>query len=212
MRLLDKDFGMKVINSCHSKSNIYGFILFSEINYDVVKVMRDVDYIAALNEISGPNWPIFFVSPLERKIEEFRGSGSQDVIGYAHCISRETKYNQSVLDFFKLTNSEKDLPCFAVFSIDPHNPDVIDQKTYKINGKTEDEIKQSIEKIVSTIADIEKTIRNGSDNRLDDFYVYWEATNSLDQMEVGNLIRKGFPGIGPVSSLVVAISRLFIMG
>ena len=43
MRMLDEKFGMKVINGCHSKSNIYGFILFSEVNYNVVKVMRDAD-------------------------------------------------------------------------------------------------------------------------------------------------------------------------
>lgn len=210
MRLLDQVFGMKVINGCHSKSNIYGFILFSEISYNVVKVMRDVDFIAALHVISGPNWPIFFVSPLERKIEEFGGSGCRDSIEFTRCVSKETKYNQSVLEFFKLSNSERDLPCFVVFSINPKNPNVIEQNTYKISGKTENEVKQSIEQIVSTIADIERTVRNGSDNKLDDSYVYWEATKSLERMEVGNLIRNGFSGIGVVSSFVAAISRLFV--
>lgn len=41
--MLDEEFGMKVINGCHCMSNIYGFILFSEANYNVVKVMRDAD-------------------------------------------------------------------------------------------------------------------------------------------------------------------------
>ena len=207
MRQLDKEFGMKVINDCHSKSNIYGFILYSETNYNVVKVMRDTDFIAALHVISGPNWPIFFVSPLEKKIDEFITSGSQDTIGFSYCVSKETKYNRSALDFFKLTNSDKDLPCFVVFSIDPKNPDEIYQRTYRISGKTEDEIKQSIEMIVSTIADIEKTIRNGSSKRFPNSYVYWEATNKLEQMEVGNLIRNSLPGIGSVSSFISIISR-----
>ena len=43
MRMLDEKFGMKVINGCYCMSNIYGFILFSEANYNVVKVMRDAD-------------------------------------------------------------------------------------------------------------------------------------------------------------------------
>lgn len=44
---LDEEFGIKVINGCHRKSNLFGFILFSEANYNVVKAMRDYDYIAA---------------------------------------------------------------------------------------------------------------------------------------------------------------------
>lgn len=210
MMQLDEEFGMKVINGCHRKSNLFGFILFSEANYNVVRAMRDHDFIAALHVISGPNWPIFFVSPLERKIGEFFGSESRNSIGYARCISRETKYNQSALAFFGLSNSDKDLPCFVVFSINPKIPDVIDQKAYRISGKTEDEVKQSIETIVLTIADIEKTIRNGNDNNLDDSYVFWEATKSLDQMEVGNMIRKSIPRIGKVSSFLAIICKLLI--
>ena len=210
MLQLDKEFGMKVINGCYRKSNLFGFILFSETNYNVVKAMRDRDFIAALHVVSGPNWPIFFVSPLERKIDEFIGSGSRDTIGYACCVSRETKYNQSALSFFGLSSSDKDLPCFVVFSINPKNPDEIEQKAYRISGKTEEEVKQSIETIVLTIADIEKTIRNGNDNNLDDSYVFWEATKSLDQMEVGNMIRKSIPGIGRISSFLSIICKLLI--
>ena len=210
MMQLDEEFGMKVINGCHRKSNLFGFILFSEANYNVVKAMRDHDFIAALHVISGPNWPIFFVSPLERKIDEFIGSGSRDTIGYACCVSRETKYNQSALAFFGLSNSDKDLPCFVVFSINPKTPDVVEQKAYRISGKTEDEVKYSIETIVCRIADIEKTIREGNDNNLDDPYVFWEATRSLDQMEVGNMIRKSIPGIGKISTFLSIICKLLI--
>lgn len=210
MRMLDEEFGMKVINGCHSKSNIYGFILFSEANYNMVKVMRDADFIAALHVISGPNWPIFFVSPLKRKIEDFIGTGCRDTIGYALCVSQEPEYNQSALEFFQLRDSVQDLPCFVVFSVNPKNPDEIEQKTFKISGRTEDEVKQSIEQIVTTIADVERTVRNGSDKKLDDSYIYWEATASLERMEVGNLIRNGFRGFGTAASIVAAIGRLFV--
>ena len=53
MKLIE-EFDLKVINECRCKSNIYGFILFSKINYSVVKVMRDADFIDALHIISGP--------------------------------------------------------------------------------------------------------------------------------------------------------------
>lgn len=209
MKLIEK-FDLKVINECCCNSNIYGFILYSEINYNVIKVMRDADFINALHCISGPNWPILFVSPLEKKISDFEGTGTKGTIGYARCVSRETEYNKGALEFFGLKNSESDLPCFVVFSRDMNNPDVFAQRAFRINGKTETEVKQSLEEIVSTIADIERTIRDGSTEQFNDQFVFWEATKKLDQMEVGILIRKSLPGVSSVASFFALIGRLML--
>lgn len=209
MKLIEK-LNLKVINDCCCKSNIYGFVLFSEINYNVVEVMRDADFINALHYISGSNWPILFVSPLEKKITDFEGTGSEGTIGYALCLSKETEYNKGALEFFDLKNSESDLPCFVVFSRDPNNPEVFSQRAFRIYGKTKDEVKQSLEEIVSTIADIERTIRDGSTEQFNDQYVFWEATKKLDQMEVGNLIRKSLPGVSSVASFFASIGRLML--
>ena len=209
MKLIEK-FDLKVINECRCKSNIYGFILFSEINYSVVKVMRDADFINALHVISGPNWPILFVSPLEKKIIDFDGTGTNGTIGYSLCVSRETAYNKAALEFFDLKNSESDLPCFVVFSRDINNPEVFAQRAFRINGKTEDEVRQSLGEIVSTIADIERTIRGGSNEQFNDQYIFWEATKKLDQMEVGNLIRKSLPGISTVASFFAIIGKMLL--
>lgn len=210
MKLIE-EFDLKVINECRCKSNIYGFILFSKINYSVVKVMRDADFIDALHIISGPNWPILFVSPLEKKIIDFNGTGTNGTIGYSLCVSKETAYNKGVLDFFNLKNSESDLPCFVVFSRDINNPEVFAQRTFRINGKTEDEVRQSLEEIVSTIADIEHTIRDGRTVQFNDQYIFWEATKKLDQMEVGNLIRKSLPGVSSVASFFALIGKLLLV-
>ena len=209
MKLIEK-FDLKVINECRCKSNIYGFILFSEINYSVVKVMRDADFINALHVISGPNWPILFVSPLEKKIIDFDGTGTNGTIGYSLCVSRETAYNKAALEFFDLKNSESDLPCFVVFSRDINNPEVFAQRAFRINGKTEDEVRQSLGEIVSTIADIERTIRDGSNEQFNDQYIFGEATKKLDQMEVGNLIRKSLPGISTVASFFAIIGKMLL--
>lgn len=209
MKLIEK-FDLKVINDCCCKSNIFGFILFSEINYNVVKVMRDADFINALHYISGPNWPILFVSPLEKKIADLDSTGSEGTIGYTRRLSKETEYNKGALEFFDLKDSESDLPCFVVFSRDVNNPEVFAQRAFRINGKTEDEVKQSIEAIVSTIADIERTIRDGSTKQFNDQFVFWEATKKLDQMEVGNFIRKILPGVSSVASFFALIGRLML--
>ncbi len=209
MKLIQK-FDLKVINECCCNSNIYGFILFSEINYSVVKVMRDADFINALHVISGPNWPILFVSPLEKKIIDFDGTGINGTIGYSLCVSRETEYNKGALEFFDLNNSESDLPCFVVFSRDINNPEEFAQRAFRINGKTEDEVRHSLEEIVSTIADIERTIRDGSAEEFNDQYIFWEATKKLDQMEVGNLIRKSLPGVSSVASFFSIIGKMLL--
>lgn len=209
MKLIDK-FDLKVINDCCCKSNIFGFILFSEINYSVVKVMRDADFINALHSISGPNWPILFVSPLEKKIADFDNTGSEGTIGYTRCLSKETEYNKGALEFFDLKDSESDLPCFVVFSRDVNNSKVFSQRAFRINGKTEDEVRQSLEVIVSTIADIERTVRNGSVEQFNDQFVFWEATKKLDQMEVGNFIRKSLPGVSSVASFFALLGRLML--
>lgn len=209
MKLIEK-FDLKVINECCCNSNIYGFILFSEINYSVVKVMRDADFINALHVISGPNWPILFVSPLEKKIIDFDGTGTNSTIGYSLCVSRETAYNKDALEFFDLKNSESDLPCFVVFSRDINNSEVFAQRAFRINGMTEDEVRQSLGEIVSTIADIERTIRDGSAEQFNDQYIFWEATKKLDQMEVGNLIRKSLPGVSSVASFFAIIGKLLL--
>lgn len=209
MKLIQK-FDLKVINECCCNSNIYGFILFSEINYSVVKVMRDADFINALHVISGPNWPILFVSPLEKKIIDFDGTGINGTIGYSLCVSRETEYNKGALEFFDLNNSESDLPCFVVFSRDINNPEEFAQRAFRINGKTEDEVRHSLEEIVSTIADIERTIRDGSAEEFNDQYIFWEATKKLDQIEVGNLIRKSLPGVSSVASFFSIIGKMLL--
>lgn len=207
MRNIEEDFGLKVINDCHSKSNVYGFILYSEENYNVIKAMRDVDFIYALNVISGPNWPIFYVSPLQKKIDEILRGGPQGTIGFTRCVSRETKYNNSALEFFGLNDSKTDLPCFVVFSVNSDKT-TIDQRAFKIHGKTEDDIKLSIESIVRTIADMENTIRSGSKDVMTSPYAYWEATNKLEQIEVGNMLRRTLPGVGAIIAFVASISRL----
>ena len=47
-------------------SRIYGFILYTDKDPYVAKVLRDEDFWNALDSISGANWPIFSVRPLRK--------------------------------------------------------------------------------------------------------------------------------------------------
>ena len=135
---LENDFNIKLVNDHRSPSNIYGFILFTDEHPYMKKVMRDEDFWLEFNDKSGINWPIFSIKALDQ----------QDI-----------DYNKKALTFFNLDNVEKDLPCIVIFALDSKNEELAYQRTYKIKGNNIDEVHNSIKRVIETVADIEKTIR-----------------------------------------------------
>ena len=66
----EKECGLKIIKELvkgdKTLSRIYGFILYTDKDPYVAKVLRDEDFWNALDSISGANWPIFSVRPLRK--------------------------------------------------------------------------------------------------------------------------------------------------
>jgi hypothetical protein len=66
----EKECGLEIIKDIvkgdKTLSRIYGFILYTDQDPYVVKVLRDEVFWNALNSISGANWPIFAVRPLRK--------------------------------------------------------------------------------------------------------------------------------------------------
>lgn len=185
---LESDFNIKLINDYLSPSNIYGFILFTDEHPYMKKVMRDEDFWLEFNEKSGVYWPIFSVKTLHK----------QDI-----------SYNRKVLNFFNLNNTENDLPCLIIFALDSNNEELAYQRTYKINGNSIDEVHNSIKKAIESVADIEKTIRESDNTELRSTpFVAWEASKSLDKLEVKDCIRHGFYGLGKVSNFVYSVIKI----
>lgn len=59
---LQKENGLEVIKENVKNANtsrLYGFILYTDSDPYVKKVLRDDDFWDALDEKSGQNWPIF---------------------------------------------------------------------------------------------------------------------------------------------------------
>lgn len=50
-----------------AETRICGFILYSTIDVDMVKLLRDPDYLRAINDLSGDRWPIFAISQWNRQ-------------------------------------------------------------------------------------------------------------------------------------------------
>lgn len=184
---LESDFNIKLVNDHRSLSNIYGFMLFTNEHPYMKKVMRDEDFWLEFNDKSGINWPIFSIKPLNE----------QDI-----------SYNKKALSFFNLDN-ENDLPCLVIFALDSNKEEVAYQRTYKLKGNSVDEVHTSIKNAIESVADIEKTIRQNDNTDFQSApFVAWEASKSLDRLEMKDSIRYGFYGLGKVSNFVSSIIKI----
>ena len=120
MFAFQKDSGLKVVKNLvkgdKNLSCIYGFILYTEQDPYVAKVLRDDDFWVSLDSISGSNWPIFAVRPLAKGKTVVRGGGSNG-IGFMVQTWLEPKSNLSILKDFGLKDS-CELPQFVAFMWD----------------------------------------------------------------------------------------------
>lgn len=206
---VEKYFGFDILNEHKSSSNIYGFILYTNLHPYVKKVLRDSDFWQEFNEKSGSTWPIFAVRPLEPKTERsFGGGGGNGCMEMMIRVSEETRYNKNSLDFFHLSDSENDLPCLVIFANDSKKEKIL-QRIYKIKGKTIDEVHNSILSVIESVAEMEKCILDNNDiEKLHETYVYEEVNKALDQLEFKEFIRNKLPFTSSVASFVGEIIKL----
>jgi hypothetical protein len=96
-------------------ANVFGLVLYTDVHPNIKKVLRDNDYWASLDEISGPNWPIFSIRPKQgsRGFPNF----SRDSIGMMVMVWREPRENVGILQAFGLESTEN-LPIFVIFCKD----------------------------------------------------------------------------------------------
>lgn len=206
---VDAYFGFDILNKYKSPSNIYGFILYTNLHPYVKKVLRDSDFWQEFDEKYGKTWPIFAVKALEPKCEKIIGGDCGDgYVGMMIKLSEETQYNKNAIEFFHLSDSEKDLPCFVVFANDSKKDKIL-QRTYKIKGKTTDEVHNSILSVIESVAEMEKCILdNNSIEKLHETYVFDEVNNTLDQLEFKEYVRNNLPIAGSIASFVGVIIKL----
>ena len=83
MFALQKECGLEVIKGLvegdKNLSRIFGFILYTEKDPYVAKVLRDEDFWKSLDGISGDNWPIFAVRPMEKGYYQYSGDGKNSI-------------------------------------------------------------------------------------------------------------------------------------
>lgn len=158
MFAFQKDCGLQVVKDLvkgdKNLSRIYGFILYTEQDPYVAKVLRDDDFWVSFDSISGSNWPIFAVRPLMKGKTVAKGGNGKGT-GFMVQSWEEPKSNLSVLKDFGLKNSSE-LPLFVAFMWD--DTDQLNSISIPISGNDIDTVYQSIEGIVKTIASVENAI------------------------------------------------------
>lgn len=101
-----------LVEGDNNLSRIYVFILYTNSNPYIVKVLRDNYFRKSLDSISGSNWPIFALRPLQQGQMKDR-YGNPSHIGIMPHTWNESSDNISILMDFGLKDS-KELPLFAV--------------------------------------------------------------------------------------------------
>lgn len=156
-----KDCGLKLIKDLvkgdDTLSRIYGFILYTDKDPYVAKVLQDNLFWNALDAISGSSWPIFAARPLHEGHRELRGGNIPGTMSMMVSVWEEPKSNYPILDYFDLDSSEE-LPLFIAFIWDDN--DELNQVATPIRGNTTDEVYASLKEIVEVISKVENDIKS----------------------------------------------------
>lgn len=157
MIALKDEFGIQHLKGVceRATSRIYGFIMYTRRHSYIIKVLRDNDFWNELNEISGPNWPIFSIKPLQEGEYKMPGNDRGIISSMMVPIWKEPNENRKYLKFFSLEES-KDLPCFIAFIWKDN--DELEQVTWKLSNNSEQEAFDSIREVVNIISQTETLI------------------------------------------------------
>lgn len=187
MKELTKEvFDLQLIKGIceESKSRIYGFILYTRRHANMVNFLQNPNYWDCLDDISGPNWPIFSVRPLISGNMQLKGGGPKGTIGMMISEWHEPNTNRKILDFFGLQES-RDLPCFMGFIWD--DQEQLQQFKWPIDESSVDKVYESLKKIVTLISDAEARV---ADNLKSSECVWEEVIAAIDKEEsIANKIK-----------------------
>lgn len=192
--IIEEEYGLETIKGLvageKNLSRLYGFILYSRQHPFVAMALQNSFLWNALDDISGPRWPIFAVKPLEKG--EYRTSSSRP--GYTSFLVQtwvEPNSNLPILHDFGLSSSES-LPCFVAFIWDDNNE--LQCISVPIKGKDPISVYHSIEEIVQVVAKAERNVLPEYRHNVELFRIVSDELKALDCRHrlytIGNTGRK----------------------
>lgn len=150
MILPESDFVLLKKKCLESPLRVYGFIVYTRAHSYIAKVLRDEDYWNELDEISGPDWPIFATRPLEEGFYSFPQTcnSTSNFSVSMNEIWHEPNENKKVLEWFSIKNSE-DLPCMVIFAWNDN--DKLERFIWKLSNESENKAFNSIREVVRNV-------------------------------------------------------------
>lgn len=201
---IQKECGLNVVKGLvedkPNLSRIYGFILYTDQDPYVAKVLRDDDFWKSLDSISGANWPIFAARPLEKGQMIVKGSSKGD-IGFMVHTWDEPIANKQVLEDFGIEDTQ-DMPIFVVFMWD--DSDNLNAVMTPIRGNDVDTTYHSIREIVKTIANVETEILPEYKGTVN---VFREVKSALDGLNFKYKVK----AFGKITKRIKELLDLFLL-
>lgn len=189
-------------------SRICGFIVYNQKHANVVKVLRDKDYWVEFDAISGANWPIFCVRPLDEKIRRIKGSSNGERMSMLVRSDDEPNTNRDILNYFGLRDSEEDLPCFVLFAWDDN--DHLCKNIYRIDAETIDSTHSSLRQIILIISQTENEILAEYKSSIS---VYRNASYAIDALRTRQKVAKYYENanylLNPIRKLIRFYRMIF---
>ena len=124
---------------------LFGIILFTEAHPHVVMMLKDRDYYAALDEITGEQIAVF--ATMLFRGEYTYPSPPPGVLAHMVPIWKEPAENKKVLTWFDIRDSRA-LPLFVVFTVDG---DELYYQLYPLKSESPQEVFNSFREVLSAI-------------------------------------------------------------
>jgi len=172
---------------------VFGIILYTNAHANIKKILRDADYWAALDEISGPKWPVFSIRALKGKYEY--PTPPPGVRAMMLPVWKEPRENLTLLNLFKLKNTEN-FPCLAIFTIS--EKEEVDRIIISLNDKSPDSAFNRLREIMTLIS---KAIDGVKKENLSDGHVILSTiNNSLKRYGHLERLKKGYKILKEIKS------------
>jgi hypothetical protein len=179
-----------IIKSSKEKSPLLSIILYTDRHPHIKKCLRDDDYWKAFDESSGKNWIIMSVKPKQGtyKLPNF----PKGVIGMMIQIWEEPADNKPLIEFLEIDDTQN-LPMIFFYKL--KDSEIEDDIYVKIEGKTEEEIYNDLQDIISKVS---KAIEKDGD-------FFENAKSTIRKEKVFRTIKKGKKILSDFNGLIPGI-------
>ena len=128
-------------------AGVFGVILYTRGHPHIKKALEDTDYWAALDELSGPRWPIFATVMASGRQANLPGSSGLSAM---MPVWEEPEANRELLELFEISDSKK-LPLLVVFAM--ISDDEVLRTVAPLSDTDQLAAFKSLKEVVITVAD-----------------------------------------------------------